>query len=592
MIGGPAAPGTTLGAEHDTSEAIERAASALEAANAPAHAVERLLALRGQVGQPCVVAVVGLVNAGKSTFINALLGEDRAVVGSTETTATINHFVYGEPDPDRPVRCYWRGGRITEETNAFLASLQGKDRETLERAEGLDRLEYLVANPLLQTLSIVDTPGWGAVVEEHGARTADFLDLEQRLRERHDAETVRIHEAADAIIYLVGAIARASDQDLLEQFSDAGRSGAKAMNALGVIGKIDLSPTIVARRHELAAKIRSQLEEQLNDVVPVSAALARAVDRLSEGDGAPLRRLFDVARRIPGAQLELLLQNEELFCDYDPEDCPVPASERREVWRDADCGWRVFATILSEARQDGSLEQISQRLRDLAGFEPLRRTLREHFLERAQILRCHRIVRDARGVMQQLWFDDVLALRRHAHSGRARLDRFLGFVDRADGDPDVAEELRTFLRTELDDAQQVTRLEDAWKQVDLELARLARALGEYNADFAALQALEAAGSPFSPAETEELRSLLGMYGTDPRRRVGGDPAPARCVERQLHWRVVRDRAPRGSARASVADRAHARLGLILDELERAPAASAHILGEHARRLVPDGGDLL
>ena len=67
--------------------------------------------LAQQVDQPCVVAVVGRVKAGKSTFINALLGQDLAKVGTTETTATINYFRYGRPDPERPVRCIWRYGQ-------------------------------------------------------------------------------------------------------------------------------------------------------------------------------------------------------------------------------------------------------------------------------------------------------------------------------------------------------------------------------------------------------------------------------------------------------------------------------------------------
>ena len=91
------------------------------------------------------------MNAGKSTFINALLGEDRAVVGSTETTATINHFVYGQPDPERPVRCFWRCGHVTEESSEFLASLQGHDHAGARAREGIDRLEYLVPSPLLRT---------------------------------------------------------------------------------------------------------------------------------------------------------------------------------------------------------------------------------------------------------------------------------------------------------------------------------------------------------------------------------------------------------------------------------------------------------
>jgi GTPase SAR1 family protein len=575
-IGTPVGPEARpdAGVEQETTDAFDRTIAQLEAVKAPAAAGEGLRALARQIGQPCVIAVVGQVNAGKSTFINALLEDDKAVVGSTETTATINHFVFGEPNPERPVHCHWRGGRVTEETSDFLDSLQGKDLETLERAEGIDRLEYLLPYPMLRTVTIVDTPGTGAVVGEHGTRTAEFLELAQRLRERHDAETVRIHDTADAIVYLVGAVARTSDQELLDQFVRTSSGGARAMNALGVIAKVDLSPALMERRHELAAKIGRQLEAQLNDVIPVSAALARAIDRLHQDNGRMLERLVETVRRIPASQLELLLENEELFCEYEPPGCPVPAADRRALRQAVPSQWRVFATIVNEARTDSPPAEVAARLGELAGFDRLRRTLQEHFLERAAILRCYRITHDARALLQKLWYSSVIPLRRRTRAQETQLERFLAFVDRSGGDPEVALELRAYLRGQLDVAGHAEQLEAAWKDVDLRLSGLLRRLEEHNADFNALQVMEGAASAFSPEEAEELRALLGMYGTDTRRRLRGHLDPAGCVDRQLRWRIIRDRAPRNSPRWMVADRAHSRLGLILDELEPSPISSA------------------
>src|SRR5215212_9667254 len=101
------------------------AAQRLREAGLPVELAERMEGLAKQVREPCVVAVVGRVKVGKSTFVNALLGEDLAKVGTTETTATINYFVYGDSNPDFPVRCHWRGGKVTEESRAFLDGLQG-----------------------------------------------------------------------------------------------------------------------------------------------------------------------------------------------------------------------------------------------------------------------------------------------------------------------------------------------------------------------------------------------------------------------------------------------------------------------------------
>src|SRR3954451_229594 len=115
-------------------EILRRAARRLRGADLPVELAERMEGLGTQGDEPCVVAVVGRVKVGKSTFVTALLGEDLAKVGTTETTATINYFTYGTPDPERPVRCHWRSGKITDESRRFLDGLQGNDLETLRRA--------------------------------------------------------------------------------------------------------------------------------------------------------------------------------------------------------------------------------------------------------------------------------------------------------------------------------------------------------------------------------------------------------------------------------------------------------------------------
>jgi len=108
-------------------QVLEQSATRLRIPGLPGPLADELAALAGKVYDPCVVAVVGRVKAGKSTFINALLGarEDLATVGTTETTATINYFRYGRPaDPEWPVRCHWRGGGYKDYSAGFLHQLQ------------------------------------------------------------------------------------------------------------------------------------------------------------------------------------------------------------------------------------------------------------------------------------------------------------------------------------------------------------------------------------------------------------------------------------------------------------------------------------
>src|SRR6266699_7267874 len=112
---------------------LQKSAERLREAKLPEELAAQLEQCATQVYQPCVVAVVGQVKAGKSTFINAFLGEDLAKVGTTET---------------------------------------------LRRADGIDHLEYYLLNHYLEQATLVDTPGMGAVIEEHQNRTAEFIHLE------------------------------------------------------------------------------------------------------------------------------------------------------------------------------------------------------------------------------------------------------------------------------------------------------------------------------------------------------------------------------------------------------------------------------
>ena len=548
-------------------QVLEQSAARLRVPGLPGSVADELAALAGQVHEPCVVAVVGRVKAGTSTFINALLGarEDLATVGTTETTATINTFRYGQPaDPERPVRCYWRGGGYEDVPASFLHQLQGTDLETLRRAEGIAHLEYRLPLDALRRVTLVDTPGTGAVVDEHQGRTAEYMRLSGQLRARHDRETQQIGETSDAIIYLIGAVARSTDRDFLEEFAQATQGASRALNAIGVMAKIDLAPAVMTRCADLSAKVAAQLKDSLNTVLPVSAGLQRALVPLMDGDGAGLRGLMDALRRVPPARLVKLLDNDAFYRDYEFADCPLGLDERRALLGGLD--WTVFTTIARLAADPAlGLPEVAARLSQIAGFGPLNALLERHFLKRSEFLRGYRLLGDARRLIGTLRYQHLPALRQRDRDAAARRERFLTFLRQAAGDRAVAEELADWVeRATLPSAAPVAAAVDA---VDRDLGRVFHQLEEYNADFEALQTLERHTGLFAAAEQDELRHLLGQYGLETTERLPlGQAADVDFVaERQQHWRdlSLRDRAP---ARRAVAERAVARLGLLLDEL--------------------------
>lgn len=96
-----------------------------------------------QLDELFLLVVVGEFNSGKSTFINALLGERILEEGVTPTTSRIHRLHYGEVAATEP------------------------------GSEGI--LEVAAPNPLLSHLQLVDTPGTNALEREHEAITLDFV---------------------------------------------------------------------------------------------------------------------------------------------------------------------------------------------------------------------------------------------------------------------------------------------------------------------------------------------------------------------------------------------------------------------------------
>jgi small GTP-binding protein len=96
-----------------------------------------------QMDELFLLVVVGEFNAGKSAFINALLGQKILKEGVTPTTTQINVLRYGETQ-----------ARTVENEN--LHSLTAPVE-------------------MLRELSIVDTPGTNAIMREHEAITAQFV---------------------------------------------------------------------------------------------------------------------------------------------------------------------------------------------------------------------------------------------------------------------------------------------------------------------------------------------------------------------------------------------------------------------------------
>ena len=117
----------------------------------------QLAELQRRLREPVRVAVVGRVSAGKSTMVNALLGQRVAPTDVSECTRLVTWFHYGHP---QHLQIELKAGGTLD---AQLTP-DGTLPNTLDvPPEDIQGLHCYLANDLLKWMTLIDTPGIGSV---------------------------------------------------------------------------------------------------------------------------------------------------------------------------------------------------------------------------------------------------------------------------------------------------------------------------------------------------------------------------------------------------------------------------------------------
>ena len=127
--------------------------------------------------EPLRLAVVGQIKRGKTTLVNALLGEDVAATGQLELTFTVSEFSYGDT---RSIRVHNKDSSIEGPLPPdALRSLTARDDDAdLDRLRKISKVEYAMPSELLRSFRLIDTPGLGSVHHDDARNSLDYLGLD------------------------------------------------------------------------------------------------------------------------------------------------------------------------------------------------------------------------------------------------------------------------------------------------------------------------------------------------------------------------------------------------------------------------------
>jgi hypothetical protein len=343
--------------------------------------------------QPMRVAIVGKIKAGKSTMMNALLGEEMVATGIEELTFNVNWLRYGDPPY---LRVHFKDGRLPEPRS--LGELEALTRRRDENRGYLASIQYVEVfypSDALKMFNLIDTPGLESYFAQDTRNTLDFLGLSpQDLTEATETEASN----ADAVLYLFSHGMGQSDHDVMTEFQGPTVGQVSPINAIGVLTKADIYWPSVEEPAETGRRITRRLMSEhrsirslFYNIYPVSGLVGFGARTLTSDEFDTLCRLTT----IPWERFERLVRHRSRFGDREYENIPIPASERRQVLsRLGQYGVWEACRLIRAGIQDG--EQLGEKLYERSGLQTLEEVIRSHFGNRAFLIKLNTGFRQVR----------------------------------------------------------------------------------------------------------------------------------------------------------------------------------------------------
>ena len=325
-----------------------------------------------RLDEPLRVAIAGKVKAGKSTLLNALVGEELAPTDEGECTRIVT---------------WYRDGvtyRVTLENH------QGESRQVpFVRDEGAIQVDLGGTNPeeverllvdwpssSLRELTLIDTPGIGSLSTDVSARTTVFLTPDE------DKVT-----PADAVLYLMKHL-HTTDLRFLETFHDEEVSQANPVNAIAVLSRADeigagrIDSLESAERIALRYRSDEKVQKLAQTVVPVAGLIAETGETLREAEFKALSELASVDPQ----EVEGLLLSVGRFINADTTSGLTSLEREALLDRLGLFGVRLAVQLI----RDGAVANagdLSEELVRRSGLIELRRVLLSQFADRRNVLK-------------------------------------------------------------------------------------------------------------------------------------------------------------------------------------------------------------
>ncbi|GAA4841455.1 50S ribosome-binding GTPase [Actinomycetospora corticicola] len=331
-----------------------------------------------RLDEPLRLAIAGKVKAGKSTLLNALVGEEIAATDAGECTRVVTWYQDG-PSPRillHPMQGPPRQLRTRRsERGGLVVDLDGADPATV------DRLTVDWPSSGLRSTSLIDTPGIASTSVDTSARASRFLSSDEAPSE------------ADAVLYLMRHL-HSADARFLESFHDRHVARATPVSTIAVLSRADeigagrLDALSSARRIAGRYRTDEKIAALCQTVVAVAGLVALAGRTMRQDEYLALRALAALPPEVTDALLlsaDRFVTPPDSLVDRLGTGVPESATRRLLLTRLGVYGIRTAIAALRDHAPDAA--RLSAELVAASGLDDLREVLATQFGERRELLK-------------------------------------------------------------------------------------------------------------------------------------------------------------------------------------------------------------